>query len=127
MEQQEKFTQQEQVLFVKPRQSKRAKPLKPRKPKANNMSERTSLETHVDLCELRYKQLDDRMSKIEKQVQDLNIDLQDFKDENRKSFAEIKDLIEKKTGSNNSAIITAAGTVIVALIGFLGYLITHIK
>jgi uncharacterized protein (DUF342 family) len=91
------------------------------------MSERTNLETHVELCELRYKQLDDRMSKIEKQVQDLNIDLQDFKDENRKSFNEIKDLIEKKTGSNNSAIVTAAGTVIVALIGFLGYLLTHIK
>lgn len=91
------------------------------------MSERTNLETHVELCELRYKQLDDRMSKIEKQVQDLNIDLQDFKDENRKSFAEIKDLIEKKTGSNNSAIVTAAGTVIVSLIGFLGYLLTHVK
>jgi transposase len=127
MEQREKFTQQEQVLFVKPRQSKRAKPLKPKSPKVGNMSERTNLETHVELCELRYKQLDDRMSKIEKQVQDLNIDLQDFKDENRKSFAEIKDLIEKKTGSNNSAIVTAAGTVIVSLIGFLGYLLTHVK
>ena len=91
------------------------------------MSERTNLETHVELCELRYKQLDDRMSKIEKQVQDLNIDLQDFKDENRKNFAEIKELIEKKQGGNQQAVITAAGTVLVALIGLLGYLITHIK
>ena len=91
------------------------------------MSERTNLETHVELCELRYKQLDDRMGKIEQQVKDLNIDLQDFKDENRKNFAEIKELIEKKQGGNQQAVITAAGTVLVALIGLLGYLITHIK
>ena len=90
------------------------------------MSERDNLETHVDLCELRYKQLDDRMSKIEKQVQDLNSDVQDFKDENRKGFAEIKELIEKRSNSSHRSLITAAGTIIVALIGFLGYLLTHL-
>ena len=89
------------------------------------MSERTNLETHVELCELRYTQLDTRMGKIEKQMSDLNKDVQDLKDETRAGFAEIKSLIEKKQGSNQQSLVTAAGTIIVALIGFLGYLITH--
>lgn len=33
--------------------------------------ERTSLEAHVDLCAIRYTQLDDRLSKVEKKVDDL--------------------------------------------------------
>ena len=91
------------------------------------MSERDNLETHVDLCVLRFNQLDQRMSKIEQQVKDLNMDLQDLKDENRKGFAELKMLIEQKSSGSHQSLIAAAGTIIVALIGFLGYLIIHIK
>jgi len=91
------------------------------------MTERTSLETHVDLCELRYEQLDMRMSKVEQQIKDLNKDVTALKDESRKGFADIKELIEKRNNSSHTAIITTAGTVCVSLIGLLGYLITHIK
>lgn len=91
------------------------------------MTERTSLETHVDLCELRYEQLDMRMSKVEQQIKDLNKDVTALKDETRKGFSDIKELIEKRNNSSHTAIITTAGTVCVSLIGLLGYLITHIK
>lgn len=91
------------------------------------MTERTSLETHVDLCELRYEQLDMRMSKVEQQIRDLNKDVTALKDETRKGFSDIKELIEKRNNSSHTAIITTAGTVCVSLIGLLGYLITHIK
>ena len=90
-------------------------------------TERDSLEIHVDLCELRYNQLNDRMTRVEHQVKELNIDLQDFKEEVRVSFAEIKDLINTRMNSNYQSLIAASGTIIVALIGFLGYLLTHTR
>jgi hypothetical protein len=37
--------------------------------------ERTSLEAHVDLCALRYKQLDDRMTSLEGKVDDMHKDI----------------------------------------------------
>ena len=37
--------------------------------------ERTSLEAHVDLCALRYQQLDNRLTNLEKKVDDINEDI----------------------------------------------------
>jgi hypothetical protein len=37
--------------------------------------ERTSLEAHVDLCALRYKQLDDRLTGLESKVDDMHKDI----------------------------------------------------
>jgi hypothetical protein len=37
--------------------------------------ERTSLEAHVDLCALRYKQLDDRLTSLEGKVDDMHKDI----------------------------------------------------
>jgi hypothetical protein len=37
--------------------------------------ERTSLEAHVDLCALRYQQLDNRLTNLEKKVNDIHEDI----------------------------------------------------
>ena len=37
--------------------------------------ERTSLEAHVDLCALRYSQLDQRLNNLEKKVDDIHEDI----------------------------------------------------
>ena len=37
--------------------------------------ERTSLEAHVDLCALRYQQLDQRLNNLEKKVDDIHEDI----------------------------------------------------
>ena len=37
--------------------------------------ERTSLEAHVDLCALRYQQLDLRLTNLEKKVDDIHEDI----------------------------------------------------
>jgi hypothetical protein len=37
--------------------------------------ERTSLEAHVDLCALRYQQLDNRLTNLEKKVDDIHEDI----------------------------------------------------
>ena len=89
-------------------------------------TERDNLEIHVDLCELRYKQLDDRMTRVETKVTEINVDLQDFKAEMRQSFDEVKAmLIDAKDHKFNTLVATAGG-VVVALLGMLGYIITHL-
>jgi hypothetical protein len=42
---------------------------------ATTSLERQSLEAHVDLCALRYKQLDDRMTSLEGKVDDMHKDI----------------------------------------------------
>lgn len=90
-------------------------------------TERDSLEIHVDLCELRYKALEDRMTRIEQKVQDISIDVQDFKDEVRRGFGEIKDMLVMAKDEKYKTIVMTAGSVIVGLLGLLGYIVVHLK
>jgi hypothetical protein len=90
-------------------------------------TERDSLEIHVDLCELRYKALEDRMTRIEQKVQDISIDVQDFKHEVRKGFGEIKDMLVMAKDEKFKTVIVTAGSVIVGLLTLLGYIVVHLK
>jgi len=90
------------------------------------MSERTSLEAHVDMCELRYKQLDDRMTRVEERIDTITADLKELKVSNDKQFGEIKTMLTHAKDEKFKTVVTAAGTVIVALLGVMGYLITHL-
>lgn len=89
--------------------------------------EAEDLQTHVEICALRYQGIQDQMERIDLRFDKLETEFKDMSATTSKNFAEIKELIEKKQGSNQQALITAAGTIIVALIGFLGYLLMHIK
>jgi len=90
-------------------------------------TERDSLEIHVDLCELRYKQLEDRMTRIETKVQEINSDMQDLKEEMRKGFGEVKVMLQAAKDEKFKTIIASGGSVVVALLAMLGYVITHLK
>ena len=90
-------------------------------------TERDSLEIHVDLCELRYKALEDRMTRIEQKVQDISIDVQDFKEEVRRGFGEIKDMLTLAKDEKFKTVIMTAGSVIVGLLGLLGYIVVHMR
>lgn len=90
-------------------------------------TERDNLEIHVDLCELRYKALEDRMTRIEHNVQELNTDMQDLKDEMRKGFSEIKSLLQIARDEKFKTIIGAGGSVVVGLLALLGYIVVHLK
>ena len=67
--------------------------------------ERESLEAHVDLCALRYGQLDSRLQKVEQSLEDIRKDVID----GQKSL--------KKT------IITTSGSIIVAIITLIGTIV----
>lgn len=60
--------------------------------------ERSSLEAHVDLCAIRYKNLDDRMTKIEKKVELIHDDIT----EGNKSMTKV--------------LIGSAGTIVAGLL-----------
>ena len=63
--------------------------------------EKESLEAHVDLCAMRYAQLDSRLTIIEKKVNDLQV------------------IIEDSKNSMAKVIIGSAGTIVVAIIGLI--------
>lgn len=68
--------------------------------------EKESLEAHVDLCAMRYSQLDSRLTIIEKKVNDLQA------------------IIEDSKNSMAKVIIGSAGTIVVAIIGLIATLLT---
>lgn len=61
--------------------------------------EKQSLEAHVDLCAIRYHNLDNRLTKVEEKLEVLHEDVRDSKSQTMK------------------AVIGAVVTIIVALIG----------
>lgn len=63
--------------------------------------EKTSLEAHVDLCALRYGQLDQRLSSLEEKVDNIHTDIID----GQKSLSKV--------------IITTAGTVVVGVLSIV--------
>jgi hypothetical protein len=63
--------------------------------------EKQSLEAHVDLCALRYSQLDDRLTSLEEKVDDIHTDII----EGQKSLSKV--------------IITTAGTVVVGVLSIV--------
>lgn len=67
--------------------------------------EKESLEAHVDLCALRYQQLDDRLKNVEESLTEIRKDVID----GQKSL--------KKT------IITTSGSIIVAIITLIGTIV----
>ena len=106
---------------VKKRRSRRPKK------EVSAVSERTSLETHVDLCELRYQQLDIRMNRVEQRIDALGNDVKELKQTNDRQFNEIKALLSSHKDEKFKVMITVAGTVLASLLGVLGYLIINLK
>jgi len=90
-------------------------------------TERDSLEIHVDLCELRYKALEDRMTRIEQHMQEMSVDLRDFKGEVRKGFGDIKIMLQSARDEKFKTIIGAGGSVVVGLLALLGYIVVHLR
>jgi hypothetical protein len=81
----------------------------------------------VDLCELRYQQLEDRMDRVEKRLDSVISDMASLKLSNDRQFNEIKSMLSGAKDEKFKTMVTVAGTIIVALLGTMGYLITHIK
>jgi uncharacterized protein (UPF0335 family) len=90
-------------------------------------TERDNLEIHVDLCELRYKQLDQRMDRVEQRIDDITADIKEVKTEMATGFAEIKTMLTQARDEKFKTVVMTAGSIIVGLLGLLGYIVVHLK
>lgn len=68
--------------------------------------EKESLEAHVELCAVRYGQLESRLTNIEKKV------------------ASLQDTVEKSSLNTIKVLIGTAGTIIVGMLSTLAVIIT---
>ena len=85
------------------------------------------LSTHEQVCAERYKGIEVRMDNIEIRVDAIIVDIKDLKTTNDKQFNEIKSMLTNAKDEKFKTMVTVAGTIIVALLGTMGYLITHLK
>jgi tetrahydromethanopterin S-methyltransferase subunit G len=68
--------------------------------------EKTSLEAHVDLCALRYKNLDERLTNIEEKVDDIHNDITEGN----------KSMIKVLIGTAGTVVAGLLSTIVVILL-----------
>jgi predicted nucleic acid-binding Zn-ribbon protein len=84
----------------------------------------TTLEGHISLCELRYKALEERLNNVENKITKIEKSVTDLKEQTQAGFTEIKIMLERQNASKQTQLIATFGTIIVAVIGLIGYIIT---
>jgi len=70
--------------------------------------EKESLEAHVDLCALRYKNLDERLTKIEEKVDDIHEDITNGN----------KSMVKVLIGAAGTIVAGLLSTIVVLLVSF---------
>jgi tetrahydromethanopterin S-methyltransferase subunit G len=70
--------------------------------------EKESLEAHVDLCALRYQQLDARLTKIEEKVEDIHEDITNGN----------KSMVKVLIGATGTIVAGLLSTIVVLLVSF---------
>lgn len=73
--------------------------------------EKKSLEAHVDLCAVRYEQLDNRLTKVEQKLEKIESDVSD-----------IKSMLNRSQKDQFKVLLSISGAIITVLLGIIGYL-----
>lgn len=89
-------------------------------------TERESLELHVDLCHLRYQQLEHRVVELEKKIDTVSEEVKELASSTQQGFDDIKKMLGKNNDERFRVMIATTGTIIVGLLGMLGYVIVHL-
>ena len=85
--------------------------------------EENNLAAHVEICAIRYKGIEEKMDALEKRLDKVEDTLSSLKTQNEQNFTEIKVLLERNAASKQTTLITAIGSIVVAVVGVIGYLI----
>ena len=88
--------------------------------------ENKDLNLHVELCAERYHRLEEKFSAVELRLDHLQQDFDHFKSSSDQNFKEVKNLIGESKDRRFNVMVTSTVTVIVALLGMLGYILTHL-
>lgn len=87
--------------------------------------EENDLATHVNLCHLRYEQLQEKIDGLEKRLSKVETSISAVKSEMHSGFNEIKLLLEKQNNARFIQIVATVGSISAAIIAVIGYIITH--
>ena len=79
----------------------------------------TSLKGHIQLCELRYKALEERLDNVEQRLSQIEDKVSDLRSAINSNMLEIRLIIEKANSRRDVQIITTLGTIAVAVVGSL--------
>ena len=85
------------------------------------------LSTHEAVCAERYLGLDRRMTNLDEKFNKLETELKDLKDTTSKGMSEIKTMLTSAKDEKFKVMLTVAGTILVALLGAMGYIVSHLK
>lgn len=85
----------------------------------------TTLKGHIQLCELRYQSLEEKINAVDARLTKVETEISSLKRDMALGFGEIKLLIEKQNNARTIQIIATAGAVLVSIIGLAGYILTH--
>lgn len=88
--------------------------------------EAEDLATHVEICAIRYQGIQDQVDTLKEKMDRVEKDIKDLRHDTTKGFNEIKNLLQSAKDEKFKVMVGAASTVIVALLGMMGYLLTHI-
>jgi len=87
--------------------------------------EENDLATHVSLCHLRYKQLEDKIDAFNARLVKVETEVSSLKREMASGFSDLKLILEKQNSSKTTQVVATFGTIITAILAFVGYLVTH--
>lgn len=87
--------------------------------------EEKDLATHVEICAIRYKGIQEKFDGVENRITKLESDISGLKAQMQTGFSEIKLLLEKQSNSRTIQVIATIGTVAAAIFAVIGYVITH--
>jgi predicted nucleic acid-binding Zn-ribbon protein len=93
--------------------------------KSNMSKEDTDLATHVELCAIRYKGIEDKFDDVEKRLNKIESKVSDLSDQIQSNFLEIKLAIEQANNRRDVQVIATMGTIAVAVITAIGYWIVQ--
>jgi ActR/RegA family two-component response regulator len=98
-----------------------------RKSKSKTMAktEAEDLNLHVQLCTERYNALEEKIHAVEARIAKIESAVADLKVQTTAGFAEIRLLLERQNSSKQTQMIATFGTIITAVLAFVGYLIVN--
>lgn len=88
-------------------------------------SENEDLNLHVSLCEQRYKDLEGRIDGLEQRLIKVEDQISALKASTQAGFGDIKLLLEKQNSARTTQMIATIGSIVVAVVGVIGYIITR--
>lgn len=83
--------------------------------------EEKDLATHVEICQIRYTQLQDKIDSLDARLTIVEKNLAAFKQDMTAGFHEIKMLIEKQSNTRQVQLIASASAIIVAIVSAIGF------